>query len=59
MDENKMLDLGWANGWGETPEVVRTCQHPKVDVAIGSCLHQVTCPECRFTYRYDSGDCGS
>ena len=59
---NETEDLGWANGWGETPEVVKKCReagHSPVEIGLGSCVHQVTCDKCKITYRYDSGDCGS
>ena len=50
------VDLGWANGWAETPEIVKNCTHQQTEVNLGSCVHQVTCVECGFTYKYDSGD---
>jgi len=52
-------DLGYANGWAETPEIVKNCTHQQTEVDLGSCVHQVTCVECGFTYKYDSGDCGT
>ena len=54
-----LLDLGWANGWAETPEIVKKCAHRPADVPLGSCAHRVTCASCGYTYAYDSGDCGS
>lgn len=53
------VDLGWGNGWSKTPEIVEKCQHDPTDVTIGPCVHQVTCIKCGYTYRYDSGDCGT
>lgn len=55
----RIRDLGWANGWNKTPPLVRDCRHEPADVSLGSCIHQVTCLECGFTYKYDSGDCGT
>ena len=55
----RVKDLGWANGWAETPAVVKACTHRKVEVSLSSCVTQVTCLECQYTYRVDSGDCGS
>lgn len=26
MDEPKVQDLGWANGWQETPDIVKKCR---------------------------------
>ena len=52
-------DLGYANGWGDTPEIVKNCPHQQTEIHLGSCVHQVTCVECGFTYKYDSGDCGT
>ena len=55
-----IADLGWGNGWGTAvPQIVLDCKHPLVEIDLGSCVHQVTCAECGFTYKYDSGDCGT
>ena len=53
-----LIDLGWANGWGVTPPEVENCTHRTVEVSLGACVSQVSCLECRYTYRVDSGDCG-
>ena len=55
----RVKDLGWANGWIETPEIVKKCTHRQTEVNLDCCVHQVTCVECGFTYKYDSGDCGT
>lgn len=55
----RIRELGWANGWAETPEIVKNCTHQQTEVNLGSCVHQVTCVKCGFTYKYDSGDCNS
>lgn len=52
----RIRDLGWGNGWSETPEIVKNCPHQQTEIHLGSCVHQVTCVECGFTYKYDSGD---
>ncbi len=52
-------DLGYANGWGDTPEIVKNCPHRRYELPLGSCVTQVSCPICGFTYRVDSSDCGS
>lgn len=57
-----LVDLGWGNGWAETPQVVKDCadrKHAVTEIHLGSCVHQVTCVECGYTYKYDSGDCGT
>lgn len=60
-----LVSLDWANGWGETPEIVRKCQEArgrgeKHDVREGngpwSCTHVVECHTCKYKYMYDSGD---
>ena len=51
--------LGWANGWKETPEIVKECnaqKHKTREGGIGNCLHEVTCDICGYYYKYDSGD---
>lgn len=58
----RIRDLGWGNGWTETPQVVKDCadrEHAVTEINLGSCVHQVTCAECGYTYKYDSGDCGT
>lgn len=56
-------DLGWANGWKDTPKEVLSCQQLKhivkdVDVGPPNCgLHHVVwCPQCGYVYHVDSGD---
>ena len=58
-----MTNLGWANGWTETPEAVKVCNalyHRKNDIDVGEHFrgleHVVTCPICQIEYRYDSSD---
>ena len=52
-----LVDLGWGNGWGkDAPQVVLGCKHAQTEIDLGSCVHQVVCRECGFTYKYDSGD---
>lgn len=56
-------NLGYANGWSETPEVVKACrqkQHGKSgymrETRLGNCLTQYECGECNYYYRVDSSD---
>jgi len=53
------IDLGWANGWGENPEIVKECKkagHKKNDICYDSYgLHnKVVCHICKYIYHYDS-----
>jgi hypothetical protein len=55
--------LGWANGWKETPEIVRKCQeqhHQTSNVDEGprhrGLKHHVICRTCGYEYYYDSSD---
>lgn len=60
----ELTDLGWANDWKETPEIVLKCReagHPQTLIASAyhdytRCLHRYECRECGYTYREDSGD---
>ena len=51
-----MIDLGTANGWEETPEIVKACTHDTEEKTISNCLHVITCKVCGYTYMVDSGD---
>jgi hypothetical protein len=58
-----MQNLGWANSWSETPDIVKKCQenkHSVSDVDVGppnrGIEHVVKCVICRYVYRYDSSD---
>jgi hypothetical protein len=54
-----MKDLGYANGWEETPKEVKECivlEHQTTCKTVGRCLREYTCPICNFTYLVDSSD---
>ena len=60
-----MTDLGWANSWDKTPDIVERCRESrkrgeKHEYTDGDgpwrCTHLVTCKTCGYTYHYDSGD---
>lgn len=54
-----MTDLGYANGWTETPEIVKKCrenEHVTKKKIIGNCVTQYYCHLCLYTYKIDSGD---
>lgn len=61
----ELQNLGWANSWSETPEIVKKCREQSghdvtgVDVWTqyrGLEHHVVTCKSCNYVYRYDYGD---
>lgn len=54
-----MKDLSYANGWKETPEIVKKCEklgHKKEFKTIGRCLTEYYCHICDYKYKIDSGD---
>jgi hypothetical protein len=58
-----MEDLGWANNWIETPEIVKkrtALKHSRTDKDVGplhrGLEHVVKCDICGYVYRYDSSD---
>ena len=65
-EDDEPIDLGWANGWKQTPALVKNCEeqraagfeHDYSDHTSGpeSCVHRVECRTCGYLYRYDSGD---
>lgn len=58
--EPKVKNLGWANGWRETPEILKKCRELKhktsgVDHShMRGTNHEVRCDICGYVYRYDS-----
>ena len=57
--ERRLKDLGWGNGWSETPEIIKNCLHATSDTTLRPGVHRVVCRDCGYTYLYDSGDCGT
>lgn len=53
-------DLGYANGWDDTPEIIKTAnKDPEAKwygVTIGRCLTQYFCDKYKITYTVDSSD---
>ena len=49
-----MKDLGYMNGWKETPVEVKNCKHEKEQEYPYSCVTKYTCRVCQFTYKVDS-----
>jgi hypothetical protein len=61
--EPVVKNLGWANGWSETPEIVKKCRELNHDVSDKSdapgvpykCFtNTVRCDICGYYYKYDS-----
>lgn len=56
------VDLGCANNWRETPQMVKSCRdaiHTPTDTnptAPRSGLHYVRCDLCGYKYTYDTSD---
>lgn len=52
-------DLGYANGWSETPEIVEKCKklghkiESEKDLAF-NCVNHYWCPICNYRYSIDS-----
>ncbi len=56
-------DLGWANGWEETPWIVEECQrlgHRPIERNLDPTMHgldtEVRCEQCNYVYHCDSSD---
>lgn len=58
--ETTFQELGWANGWKETPAIVKKCQKEKHEVidfdhsGNRGLHHEVKCYICKYVYHYDS-----
>lgn len=54
-----MKNLGYANGWKETPKELIEARAKGYEIKekkIGRCLHEYTCEKGGFKYRIDSSD---
>ena len=54
-----IINLGYANGWTSTPEIVKQCEakkHPVIKCTENRCLTRYQCPTCGYEYKVDSGD---
>ena len=54
---SEILDLGYANRWKETPEIVTKCVeqgHIRFGKTVGKCLHEYRCGACHYKYLVDS-----
>lgn len=58
----ELKDLGWANDWVSTPEIVVKCWEMKHEELGGTtshhdysrCIHSYECKVCGYRYREDS-----
>ena len=58
-DKEDYRDFGTANGWIETPALIKYCnilKHEVTKKGIGRCLTEVRCDICRYIYKIDSSD---
>jgi hypothetical protein len=55
-EETKTQDLGFANGWSTTPEIVKNCPHKVENVTVGRALVKSTCTVCNYHFLSDSSD---
>ena len=62
-NEPVIKDLGWANGWYKTPDIVKKCRelgHHRIDrsdapgVPYKCFNHTVRCDICGYFFKYDS-----
>ena len=56
-----MKDLGYANGWTETPEEVKRCgellhSEQRWSRNAGRCVTEYGCSVCDYKYKVDSSD---
>ncbi len=63
MSNPKVQNLGFANGWQETPDIVKKCRELGHDrqnksdapgVPYRCFVHSVQCDICGYFYKYDS-----
>ena len=61
----KVVDLGFANGWQGTPMIIQLCRqldHKTQSTNLDKTHHgldtKVSCDKCKYSYHYDSSDCG-
>lgn len=57
--QNEMTELGIANSWKETPEILKECRkqnHVIVSKNLGRCYNQYCCTICNYHYTVDSSD---
>lgn len=58
------MNLGYANGWVETPEIIEKCResrdrgekHETWSRNDGRCLNSYGCKTCGYEYKVDSSD---
>ncbi len=50
--------LGWANGWGDRPEILKQCTHRMANVQHDrrGTENTLFCTTCKIYFKYDSSD---
>jgi len=56
MVRNEYRDLGWENGWVNTPKVVKECNEKGHERIIDQQIHTTTikCDKCKYYYKVDT-----
>ncbi len=49
------IELGTANGWTETPEIVKNCKHNRIESGP-ECNIKVVCDICNYIFWKDCSD---
>ena len=47
-------NFGYANGWDETPAVIKNCNHAAEYRMVGRGVTEYRCEKCRYVYLVDS-----
>jgi hypothetical protein len=58
-DERGYAQLGYANGWKETPDIVKKCEaknHKLESKKVGRGVTEYICHKCKYVYFVDSTD---
>lgn len=58
-DEHGYKDLGYANGWKNTPDIIKKCKakgHVREYKNVGRGVTEYSCPICKYKYSIDSTD---
>jgi len=50
------INLGYVNGWKQTPGIVSSCKHKKEFRKVRRGIEQIKCNICKFYYFIDSTD---
>lgn len=62
MKQNEIVELGWANGWGQKkPKEYKDCcdknhYHEWQVQKLGRSIEKMTCHQCKISWSVDSSD---